>query len=307
MRAGGLMAGLAVALAVVPAAAASQLIDRNASRVRLVADAHGHALLTYRAHGRIRRVEAWGALNARLPSQNIPQVKFRLSYVGGTVHNTCRRYDGPALAWLVQACKAGDGSYLAVQSWQRLLPNAGYHPWLASQTAWELRLSHWRGPLARLEVYEDWVYGGRFHELFGRLTYKGAAVHGFHTTSRGAALDGYGRNLSLDTYDSAYGSGWHRENSFVAHNPSGMWCYGFVPYSRYPGYPHQRNAKLTGSGLKYRITVSGPGVTPDVMWMGAGLPDFNANNPELSSWESQMNAELDAMATRYGERLCRHH
>ena len=301
------MAGLAIALAAVPAAAASQLIDRNASHVGLVADAHGHALLTYRAHGRIRHVEAWGAVNARLPSPRIPQVKFRVSYVGGSVHNTCRASDGPALAWLVTACKAGDGSYWAVQSWQRLLPNAGYHPWLASQTAWELRLSHWRGPLAHLQVYEDWVYGGRFHELFGRLTYKGAAVHGFHTTSRGAALDTYGRNLALDTYDSAYGSGWHRENSFVAHNPSGMWCYGFVPYSAYPGYPHQRDVKLTGSGVKYRITVSGPGVTPDVMWMGAGLPDFDATNPELSRWESQMNAELDAMATRYGERLCRHH
>src|SRR5262249_32372333 len=40
----------------------------------------------------------------------------------------CGRYDGPPLAWLVTACKAPDGTYWAVQSWQRLLPDYGVTP-----------------------------------------------------------------------------------------------------------------------------------------------------------------------------------
>ena len=38
---------------------------------------------------------------------------------------TCPTYDGPALADLVAACKAPDGSYWAVQSWDRDLPDYG--------------------------------------------------------------------------------------------------------------------------------------------------------------------------------------
>src|SRR5207249_3647623 len=81
-----------------------------------------------------------------------------------------------------------------------------------------------------IEAYTDWIYGGRFHDIFGRLTYRGNPVYGFSTTRYGAPEDGYGRLLYLDTYDSAYGPGWRRENSFVAHNPTGVFCYGFYPF-----------------------------------------------------------------------------
>ena len=48
-------------------------------------------------------------------------------------------------------CKAADGSYWALQAWQRMLPNYGL---VASpkQSVWELRLSHWSGPLPELTV-----------------------------------------------------------------------------------------------------------------------------------------------------------
>jgi hypothetical protein len=109
------LSALAAALAaIVPAVAAgSQLIDRNASGVALAVDAQGRALLTYRAQGRLRRVLAWGAINALAPTRSRPQVAFQLDYSGGSgaFHNTCRPYDGPKLAWLVTACKASDGSY----------------------------------------------------------------------------------------------------------------------------------------------------------------------------------------------------
>ena len=59
------------------------------------------------------------------------------------MRNACRPYDGPELQWLVTACKAPDGSYWAVQAWQRMLPNYGLAP-TPKQAVWELRLSHWK-------------------------------------------------------------------------------------------------------------------------------------------------------------------
>src|SRR5581483_4305722 len=56
-------------------------------------------------------------------------------------------------------------------------------------------------------------------EHLRRLTYDGPPVHGYGTTQRGAPTDGFGRLIYLDTYNSVYGEGWRRENSFVAHNP----------------------------------------------------------------------------------------
>jgi hypothetical protein len=317
LRATALAAALAAAL---PAGAgASQLIDRNASRVRLAVDAQGRALVTYGARGKLRRVLARGAINALAPTRSRPQVEFELDYSGGwrTYHkalwegfrNACRPYDGPKLPWIVTACKAPDGTYWALQSWQRMLPNLGYTPWSAEQKAWELHLSHWTGPTARIEAWTDWVYGGRFHDLFGRLTYRNRPVHGFETTSQGSPRDGYGRNLYLDTFDSVYGSGWRRENSFVAHDPDGVFCYGFYPFDpRRGGYVHppgQTTMRGPGNGSRYRMTVIGPGVTPDVMWTGRGLHDYDPQNPDDVAYERRQNALLDSIVG--AGRLCRHH
>ena len=82
---------LAAAFALAGPAAASQLIDRNATGVRLVANARGEALLTYRAHGRVQRVLAWGAVDARFPTSGKPQVRFNKDYAGGwgKLHDGC--------------------------------------------------------------------------------------------------------------------------------------------------------------------------------------------------------------------------
>jgi hypothetical protein len=241
------------ALAAAPQAPASELIARNPSHVTLRVDARGRAHVGYRAGGRTRHVVAWGAINARPPSKRVPQVHFRLRYDARGSRGGCLRYEGPPLAWLVHACRAPDGSYWALQKWQRLKPNYG-----GRRGDWELRLSHWRGPSADLEISVDWSYR-RFDHLYGSLGYQGMPVFGFRATRSGSPLDTYGRNVYVDTFDSAYGRGWRRENSFLTHGPDGAFCYGF--------YTHGR--RHTGAGRRYRATVIGPGVTPDVMWQGS--------------------------------------
>jgi hypothetical protein len=173
-----------------------------------------------------------------------------------TFHGGCGRYDGPRLAWAVAACKAPDGSYWAVQSWQRKLPDYGLDP-RGLDAAWEVHLSHWTGGLPVLTVNTDWSWH-QWNHLYGTFTYDGAPVFGLTSTSSGQPLDTFGRNLYLDTLDSAYGTGWRRENSFLTHKGDGVFCYSVNPH---PGRP-------AGTGKEYRATIMGPGVTPDVMWTG---------------------------------------
>jgi hypothetical protein len=288
----------ALALIVAAGASASQLIDRDATGLRLAANSKGEALLTYQTLGGLQHVRLWGAVNARPPSTSRSQVRFAKDYSGKgwqTFKNECRPYDGPALAFLVTACKAPDGSYWAVQSWQRLLPNFGAAPRSAAQGGRELHVSHWTGLPAKLEVWTDWVYAGRYQHLFGRLTYNGQPVYGFKSTRQGSPLDDYGRNVYVDTFNSKYGKGWKRENSFLTHNPTGVFCYGFYPFTK----------RSPGTGAQYRVTVIGPGVTPDVSVTVTGLHNYDRNNPADVAYEQQQNAVLDSVAT--SDKKCRVH
>jgi hypothetical protein len=275
-----------VALAASSGASASQLIDRDAYGVRLAVNARGQALLTYSAHGSPHRVVAWGAINARTPNAAVPQVQFSKDYSGRSWSSagSCRPYTGPKLAWFVTGCQAPDGSYWAVQAWRRTLPNFDGTP-SARLGARELHVSHWTGETAKLEAWTDWVYGGRYHHLFGRLTYAGQPVYGFSATKVGSPLDDYGRNIYVDTFDSRYGKGWRRENAFLAHRPTGIFCYGFYPFTK----------RGPGNGAKYRLNVVGPGVTPDVSVVVAGLHDYDRNNAGDVAYERQMNALLDSI------------
>ena len=286
-------------------ASASEIVTRNAKDVSLKVDAAGHAIVYYTQGGTRLKPLFWDAVNARPPSLDAAQIEFKKDYSGGwgafrkplwkTIKDTCLPYDGPPLPYLVAACKAPDGSYWALQQWQRMLPNLGIGPWKPLQSAFELHLSHWTGELPKLEVYTDWVYSKKFHHLFGRYTYQGQPVHGFSATNTGSPLDGYGRNMYLDTYNSAYGPGWKRENSFLAHRPNGNFCYGFYRHHPYPGYP-EVGRRPFGNGERYRISALGPGVTPIVVWEGDGLHDYNRNNRVDVDHERQMNALGDRLA-----------
>jgi hypothetical protein len=295
----------ALALALVPAASASYLVTRNPADVSLKVDSQGRAVVFYYRNGRLEKPLFWGAINARPPSSEVRQVEFAKDYSGGwgafrkplwkTIKNECLPYDGPPLPYLVVACKAPDGSYWALQRWQKMLPNLGIAPWKPEQDAWELHLSHWSGDLPKLDVYTDWVYSRKFHHLFGRFTYLDQPIYGFGATRQGSPLDTYGRNVYLDTYNSAYGPGWRRENSFLAHRPNGNFCYGFYRHNPYPGYPNV-GRRPAGHGERYRITAMGPGVTPIIMWEGLGLPNYNRRDRSHVEHEHRMNRLGDRLA-----------
>jgi hypothetical protein len=269
--------GLAVCLAVAQPADASYILTRNARDLSLKINRKGIALVQYRTATGRGHVLAWGAVNR--------QLRFRLDYSGGwkafgrpvwrSFRDASRPYDGPPLPWLKLARKAPDGSYWALQAWRRALPNHGRTPTQPYQRAWELHLSHWRGAPAKLEVWLDWSWNGRYDHLFGRYTYQGRPVYGYGSTSTGVPTDRYGRNVYVDTYNGPYGPGWEREFSFLTHRPNGNFCYSF----------------FRGKGEQYRATVQGPGVSPDVGWGPApALPDYDSRNPDHVRHEREMNA-----------------
>jgi hypothetical protein len=292
----------------VGASSASELVqDPNAAFVSLQVNGKGEALITYRrSNGTMRRVLAWGAVNARPPSAEIPQVRFRWDYAGGwgkyrsgrywsRFKNLCRPYDGPQLAMFVAGCKAPDGSYWAIQSWQRRLPLLGFDPWLPEHTNWELHLSHWSGELPVLEVYPNWTYNGRWQGLFGRYSYLGTGVYGFGSNAKGVPKDKYGRNLYIDTLNSAYGPGWKRESGILTHRGTGTFCHSFVPQRPFAGYPSQ-DMRPPAAGERYRVTVGGPGV----------LPVMQVEVPGLGEADHGRDDELNAIFDRVmvDDRIC---
>ena len=268
-----ILMSVSVAIVAPGVASASELIDRNATDVKLSVSGNGQAVVSYNARGKRWNVLVWNAINAIPPTTARPQVKFRIDYSGGwgtyhrdvwkTLRNTCAQYDGPPLKWFVTGCKAADGSYWAVQSWQRMLPNYGLTA-SPAQAVRELRLSHWSGPLPELTVNLNWAYR-KYHHVFGSFTYLGQPVYGFKSTPGGNPLDTFGRNLYVDTLDSAYGAGWRRENSFLMHRNTGKFCYGFYPHGGHP----------VGAGTRYRATIIGPGVTPDISWEAKALEQYD--------------------------------
>jgi hypothetical protein len=294
------LAGLLALLAPAAALASNRLSDVDVREPTLQVDRAGHALVGYtRASGAQRHVFVWGATDARTPQAAIRQVRLRFDYAGGyrlfhssrawaRLRNACRPYDGPQLADFVAGCKAPDGSYWALQAWQRNLPLLGFAPWLPSQGATELHVSPWGGPLAELEVHTNWTYRGEFVGLFGRLTYAGAPVYGFGSTRAGNPKDSYGRNVYIDTFDSAYGLGWAREAGILLHSPTGTFCHSFVPQRPRPGYPSS-DLRPAAPGKRFRVTVIGPGVTPDVEWEGDGLGRYDREA------DTRTNATFDSL------------
>ena len=283
----------------------SQLIARNATNVQFKVNEQ-QGLVTFRAGGAAHRVLVWGAVNARAPQASLPQVKFHVNYTGfGFNGGSCKPYTGPSLPWVVAACDGPDGSYWAAQSFPQPLPDLGFTPWLQSQRDRWLEISHWTGPIPELTVGQDWVYGGKFREIYGQLKYLGVPVYGFHTTRYGVPTGGYGTLIYLDVLNApSYGPGWRRENSFVPHKPSGGFCYGFYTFDpTRGGYRHPPGSSARrgpGVGDLYRVTAHGPGVAPDVGWTGPALGAYDKANPDDAALESRALAQIQS----WGDASC---
>ena len=289
-------------------AAAGQLIDRNATQIKLQVDSKSRAMLEYKVGVRHCHVLVWGAINAKIPkagSNGKPnQVEFNVDYSGGwksfghvlypTFKNACRPYTGPAIPYVVAACDAPDGSYWALQSWQSELPDLGFTPWIAKQSSWRLKIAHWKGPLPKLELYTYWRNGSE--ALFGRYTYLNKGIFGFHATPFGEPTDTYGRLMYLDTYNAPqYGSGWLRENSFLPHSPNGNYCYVFKVYNPHTGGyaappSYKSNQRGPGNGDKYRLTAVGTGVMPDIQVQVNGIGAYDPTDPTKVAYQQKQAA-----------------
>jgi hypothetical protein len=270
-----------------PGAQASNILgDRSVAGPTIEVSAKGMALVQYTtAAGLPRHVLVWGAVNAvPNPTADAKQQAFQFDYSGGwksqknasywkTFKDGCAPYDGPSLPYLVAGCKAPDGSYWALQEWQRNLPMRGFDPWTDQQKAVELHVSHWTGDLPVLEIYQHWTYGDRQQGFFGRLTYEGQPVFGTRSSSS-AVSDPFARNVYIDTFDSDYGPGWLHDTAISTHAGDGGFCYTFVPQAPPAGYPSTR-PHGNGLGEQYRVSVMGPGVTPIVQWVGSRLTQLD--------------------------------
>jgi hypothetical protein len=266
----------AAALLIVPAAFGSTLIARKATSVSIsITPKDKQAVLTFRQNGQFRSVLAWGAINARPhptcgkiqgPRCGPAQVElshqrlFSSGALGKKIlkgPNLCKPYDGPALPFVVAACKSPDGTYWVAQSWVRL-----HKPGTTvSKGARELRLSHFSGALPVLDIKLAWVksHGVYYDHLFGSYTYLGQPVYGLRWSKTGVPLDGYGRVVYVDSLNSHWGKGWRRAQGFLSKPWSGQFCYSF--WGKAVGSPNWK-----GEGDAYRATVMGAGVLPDMKW-----------------------------------------
>ena len=142
------------------------------------------------------------------------QVAFKLDYAGGwgktrtnswktfgtrAARTTARRSPGRSPrarrpTARTGRCRPGSGCCRTTAS-----------PRARQQAAWELRLSHWTGDLPVLTIGTDWAWH-QWDHLYGTFTYAGQPVFGFKSTSAGNPLDTFGRNIYVDTFDSAYGT-----------------------------------------------------------------------------------------------------
>jgi len=292
------LAGLCLSL--VPAAAASYIVARNVKHPTLEVNRVGYALVQYRARGKRRHVFLWGAVNG-VANEALGgrQARFEYDTTGGWAafgdakrwkgfRDGCRPYDGPELPFFVAGCRAPDGSYWALQEWRRLAPVRGLPPFRPAQRARELHVSHWAGPLPRIEVWPNWTYGGRWQGFFGRLTYRSKPVYGSQSA-------GLGQYAYIDTFNSVYGRGWKHDTAIASHRPNGAFCYSFVPQSPPRGYP-TRKRRGPGLGDRHRVSVVGPGVTPVVSWEGPRLGPYDPVG------DAAINAVFDRVMT--GDKVC---
>ena len=274
---------------------ASQLIDRNAHDVRLAVDAKGEAMITYTAGGKLKHVLAWDAVNAIAPTHARAQVAFRLDYAGGwgKSHTEAWKTFGATAAAPTTARRSPGRSRRARRRTGRTgrsRPGSGCCRTTAvlrtaQQAAWELRLSHWTGDAA----------GADDRHRLG-LAPVGSPLRDVHL--RGPArlrlqVDRGGQPARLvrtqhlrrhaSTRRTAPAGSARTASSRTA--ATGVFCYSFNPHGSHPA----------GKGTKYRATVEGPGVTPDVMWQGDAP----------GAYDKTLDLQANDTIAQLGDKQCR--
>jgi hypothetical protein len=244
------LCALALLLALPVVAGAAEIVDRNVGSPSLQVDSNNVALVSYTVNGAQRHVLYWGAVDWA--------DSFKRDYSGGwkskiadykRFSNTCGKYTGPTLAYMIAACDAPDGSHWALQQWGRLWRNYG-----GDKAPNELYVSHWRGQPGELAIQTDYSYHGKHEHLWGVFTFHGKPVFGLHHTLAGVPTDKQGRNIYVDYLA---GTDWRRVNSFLTHPPTAGFCYTFADH---PASSPAWNGR--GTGPAYRATAIGPGVSP---------------------------------------------
>jgi hypothetical protein len=270
-------------------AGASELVARATRAERIAVNNAGVAKVTYKRSGRTYCVLYRGAVNADRTRPST--LRFRLDRSCGWRSGwarpkapfpyTCRSYRGPALPYVVAACTARDGSHWTLQNWPRTTKNYGGDP---DSTPDELRVSHFTGEPAKLAVFPNWSWGGRFFHIAATFTYRGKPWYAVKFRSNGEVTDRIGRNVAIDAYDSDMGNGWRRVNAVLTHRPSGQLCFGFSP-KELPG--GGRSGHGYSSANLYRLVVPGPGVSPDVQLTFTGL--------RLEQYSTEADDQVDAL------------
>ena len=214
----------AVLLAPADPAAASQFIDRGATGASLSVTPAG-ALVTYRAGGVTRRVLArerstrarrTGACR-RSSSASQPARRFRAAAAAATTARACGGSSPRARPPTAPTgrCRAGPACCRTSVRGPR-----------ASSSRRVSCASHWRGPIAELEIETDWAWR-RFDHLYGRLTYLGKPVPGFapRATGRRSTPTAATSTSTPSTHaTAAAGSGRTASSRTARQESSVTWC-----------------------------------------------------------------------------------
>jgi hypothetical protein len=211
----GVCAAAAVLVVCVPARA-SVMVALDTQGASLRVDAAGNAEVSWTAPDGSHRT---------LTIDRDGAMRYGGAGVGADVSHPASAVEIP---WAIVVRQAPDGSYYALQAWQRLVG----HPV-------ELRFSRWQGDPTKLTLDAACCkWGGE--NIKGYATFHGKPIFGYHATPKGAPLDPYGRNVYLDTFRDGK---WERMMGILTHSPNGFYSLWIRP---------------VWAGTLYRGTISGP-------------------------------------------------
>jgi hypothetical protein len=286
-------------LAAAPAADAAFLVDREATNVTLQVHENGTGRLIYRdRYGKDRKlakVQLKCPTTADRDKKSTLRCKvdrsdgWRKKWAprGAKFKDACGEYTGPELPFVVDACTHPDGSHWVVQQWARMTKNYGGNP---AKSEKELRISHFTIEPVSMTLYHNWSWcpysPGCSYQLAATMSYNGEPWYAMSFKELGQVDDQIGRNVAIDSYNSDMGRGWRRVNAILTLRPSGQFCYGFNKKT-IPG----SGGKKSGTGLSednlYRLTVPGPGVSPDVQ--------IEFNGVRKSDYDAVVDAEVNTI------------